>query len=165
MEGAGRILAAENGPRIGVFDVGGWDTHSNQGAGDGQLARRLQALDESFAALKIALGPAWKKTVVVAASEFGRTVAVNGTGGTDHGTAGIAFLFGGAVAGGSVHTEWSGLKPSALKDGRDLPAKTDMRAIFKAALSDHLRIAKQTLDGHVFPDSSAILAPRDLIRA
>jgi uncharacterized protein (DUF1501 family) len=164
MEGAGRILAAADGPRIGVFDIGGWDTHSNQGAGDGQLARRLQALDESFAALKTALGPAWKKTAIVAATEFGRTVAVNGTGGTDHGTAGIAFLFGGAVAGGSVHTEWPGLKPSALKDGRDLPAKTDTRAIFKAALSDHLKIAKQTLDEKVFPDSSGIPAVRDLIR-
>ena len=69
------------------------------------------------------------------------------------------------MAGGTIHAEWSGLKPSALKDGRDLPARTDTRAIFKAALSDHLRIAKQTLDEKVFPDSSAILAPKDLIRA
>jgi uncharacterized protein (DUF1501 family) len=165
MEGAGRILAAADGPRIGVFDIGGWDTHSNQGAGDGQLARRLQALDESFAALKTALGPAWKKTAIVAVTEFGRTVAVNGTGGTDHGTAGIAFLFGGAVAGGAAHTDWPGLNPSALKDGRDLPARIDTRAIFKAVLADHLRIAKQALDEKIFPDSSAILAPKDLIRA
>ncbi|MEA2823764.1 MAG: hypothetical protein QOF03_246 [Alphaproteobacteria bacterium] len=165
MEGAGRILAAADGPRVGVFDIGGWDTHSNQGAGDGQLARRLQALDESFAALKTELGPAWKKTAIVAATEFGRTVAVNGTGGTDHGTGGIAFLFGGAVAGGTIHAEWSGLKPAALKDGRDLPARTDTRAIFKAALADHLKIAKQTLDEKIFPDSSGIPAVRDLIRA
>ena len=96
---------------------------------------------------------------------IGRTVAINGTGGTDHGTAGIAFLFGGAVTGGTVHAEWSGLKPSALKDGRDLPARTDMRAIFKSALSDHFGIAKQTLDEHVFPDSSSVLAPKGLIRA
>src|SRR5712691_10138575 len=96
----------------------------------GQGRGRLPALDEGLVALKTALGPAWRKTAVVAASEFGRTVAVNGTGGTDHGTAGIAFLFGGAVAGGSVHAEWPGLKPSALKDGRDLPARTDTRAIF-----------------------------------
>ena len=164
MEGAGKILAAENGPRIGVFDIGGWDTHFNQGAGDGQLGRRLQALDEGLAALKSALGPAWRKTAIVAASEFGRTVAVNGTGGTDHGTAGIALLFGGAVAGG-IHAEWSGLKTSALKDGRDLPARTDTRAIFKAALSDHLGISSHALDEQVFPDSGAILAPKDLIRA
>jgi uncharacterized protein (DUF1501 family) len=165
MEGAGKILAAANGPRIGVFDIGGWDTHFNQGAGDGQLGRRLMVLDEGLAALKTALGPAWKKTAIVAASEFGRTVAVNGTGGTDHGTGGIAFLFGGAVAGGTIHAEWSGLKPSALKDGRDLPAKTDMRAIFKGALSDHFGIAKQALDERVFPDSGSILTPKGLIRA
>jgi uncharacterized protein (DUF1501 family) len=165
MDGAGKILAAADGPRVGVFDIGGWDTHSNQGAGDGQLGRRLMALDEALGALKTALGPAWEKTAIVAASEFGRTVAVNGTGGTDHGTGGIAFLFGGAVAGGTIHAEWSGLKPSALKDGRDLPAKTDTRAIFKAALSDHLRIAKQTLDEKIFPDSAAIPAPKDLFRS
>jgi uncharacterized protein (DUF1501 family) len=117
------------------------------------------------AALKIALGPAWKKTAIVAASEFGRTVAVNGTGGTDHGTAGIALLFGGVVAGGSVHAEWMGLKPAALKDGRDLPAKTDMRAIFKAALSEHFGITRQVLDDQVFPDSGSILVAKGLIRA
>jgi uncharacterized protein (DUF1501 family) len=165
MEGAGKILAADNGPRIAVFDISGWDTHFNQGAGDGQLARRLQALDEGLMALKMALGPSWNKTAVVAASEFGRTVAVNGTGGTDHGTAGIAFLFGGAVAGGAVHAEWTGLKPAGLKDGRDLPARTDMRAIFKAALSDHFRLPKQALDERVFPDSAAVTPLNGLIRA
>jgi uncharacterized protein (DUF1501 family) len=165
MQGAGKILAADNGPRIAVFDISGWDTHFNQGAGDGQLARRLQALDEGLAALKMALGPLWNKTAVVAASEFGRTVAVNGTGGTDHGTAGVAFLFGGAVAGGSVHAEWTGLNPAGLKDGRDLPARTDMRALFKAVLSDHFRISKQALDEHVFPDSAAVTPLHGLIRA
>ena len=69
MQGAGKILAAENGPRVAVFDISGWDTHFNQGAGDGQLARRLQALDQGLFQLKTALGPAWNKTVVAAASE------------------------------------------------------------------------------------------------
>ena len=165
MEGAGQILAAENGPRIAVFDISGWDTHFNQGAGEGQLARRLQAFDEGLAALKTALGPAWEKTVIVAASEFGRTVAVNGTGGTDHGTAGIAFLFGGAVAGGAVHTEWPGLKPAVLRDGRDLPARTDVRAVFKAALSDHLQVSGRALEDRIFPDSAAVMALKGLIRA
>jgi uncharacterized protein (DUF1501 family) len=165
MEGAGRILAAEGGPRVAVFDITGWDTHSNQGAGEGQLARRLQLLDEGLAALKTSLGPAWQKTAIVAASEFGRTVAVNGTGGTDHGTAGIGFLFGGAVAGGEIHAEWRGLKPSALKDGRDLPAQTDTRALFKAALADHLGVSKQALEDTIFPDSTAAAPPRGLIRA
>ena len=165
MEGAGKILAAADGPRIGVFDISGWDTHSNQGAGQGQLARRLQLLDEGLLALKTSLGPAWKKTVIVTASEFGRTVAVNGTGGTDHGTAGIAFLFGGAVAGGNIHAEWRGLKPSALKDGRDLPAQTDTRALFKAALADHLGVPKLVLEDTVFPDSAAAAGLKGLIRA
>ncbi|HEX3486222.1 MAG TPA: DUF1501 domain-containing protein, partial [Micropepsaceae bacterium] len=165
MEGAGKILAADDGPRVGVFDITGWDTHSNQGAGDGQLARRLQLLDEGLASLKTSLGPAWQKTAIVAASEFGRTVAANGTGGTDHGTAGIAFLFGGAVAGGNIHAEWRGLARSALRDRRDLPAQTDTRAIFKAALGDHLGVPKQVLEANVFPDSGAATAPKGLIRA
>ncbi len=164
MDGAGKILAAEHGPRVAVFDITGWDTHFNQGAGDGQLARRLAALDEGLAALKTALGEAWTKTAVVAASEFGRTVAVNGTGGTDHGTASIAFVMGGAVAGGTIHAEWKGLKSSALRDGRDLPAMTDSRAIFKAILADHLGIAKKSLEDRVFPDSAAAVALKGIIR-
>jgi uncharacterized protein (DUF1501 family) len=164
MEGAGRILAVEHGPRVAVFDITGWDTHSNQGAGEGQLARRLAALDEGFAALKTALGQAWKKTVIVAASEFGRTVAVNGTGGTDHGTASIAFALGGAVAGGTVHARWTGLKSSALRDGRDLPATTDTRAVFKGILADHLGVAKKSLDERIFPDSSEARALPGIIR-
>jgi uncharacterized protein (DUF1501 family) len=165
MQGAGKILASEIGPRVGVFDISGWDTHFNQGAGEGQLARRLQLLDEGLAALKTSLGPAWKKTVIVAASEFGRTVAVNGTGGTDHGTAGIAFLLGGAVMGGGIHAQWRGLNTSTLRDGRDLPAQTDMRALFKAALADHLGVSKRTLEDRVFPESAAAPAPQGLIRA
>ncbi|HEY4265799.1 MAG TPA: DUF1501 domain-containing protein, partial [Micropepsaceae bacterium] len=165
MEGAGRILAAEGGPRVAVFDITGWDTHSNQGAGEGQLARRLQLLDEGLAALKASLGPAWQKTAIVAASEFGRTVKVNGTGGTDHGTAGIGFMFGGAVAGGNIHAEWRGLKPSVLRDGRDLPAQTDTRALFKAALAEHLGVSKQALEEKIFPESATAAAPKGLIRA
>jgi uncharacterized protein (DUF1501 family) len=165
MEGAGKILAAANGPRVGVFDISGWDTHFNQGAGDGQLARRLQALDEGVAGLKQSLGGAWKKTVVVAASEFGRTVHVNGTGGTDHGTAGAVFLFGGAIAGGAIRADWTGLKAPALRDGRDLPAKIDTRAVFKAVLADHLGIPKTVLESRIFPDSIMAAPPAGLIRA
>ncbi len=165
MEGAGKILGTANGPRVAMFDISGWDTHFNQGAGDGQLARRLQALDEGIAALKQSLGDVWKKTVVVAASEFGRTVHANGTGGTDHGTAGVVFLLGGAVAGGKIHADWMGLKPAVLRDGRDLPAKLDTRSVFKAVLADHLGIPKPVIENSVFPDSASAI-PRDgLIRA
>jgi uncharacterized protein (DUF1501 family) len=154
--GAGKLLAREDGPRIAVLDASGWDTHVNEGAGDGQFARRLRALDTALEAMKMALGPVWKKTAVVMATEFGRTAAPNGNDGTDHGTAGAAFLLGGAVGGGSVKAEWTGLKPSALQDGRDQPPRTDLRAVFKATLADHMRVAKRDLDSTVFPDSSGV---------
>ena len=162
MEGAGRILAAADGPRVGVFDIGGWDTHSNQGAGEGQLARRLQALDESFAALKTALGPAWKKTAIVAATEFGRTVDVNGTGGTDHGTAGIAFLFGGPWP--AARSIPNGGAETFRAEGRPRPHPHKTRAIFQRQLSDHLRIASKR-STKKSSDSGGVLAPKDLIRA
>jgi len=154
--GAGKLLARDDGPRVAVLDASGWDTHVNEGAGDGQLARRLRALDAGLDAMKTALGPAWSKTAIVMATEFGRTVAPNGNGGTDHGTAGAAFLLGGAVAGGVVRADWVGLKPSALQDGRDQPPRTDLRAVFKGVLSDHMRVARRDLDTTVFPDSSGI---------
>ncbi|UCG71740.1 MAG: DUF1501 domain-containing protein [Chromatiales bacterium] len=97
---AGRFLAAPDGPRVAVLESTGWDTHANQGAATGQLANRLQGLDRGLEALAGALGPAWADTAVLVVTEFGRTVAVNGTNGTDHGTASCAFLLGGAVAGG-----------------------------------------------------------------
>jgi uncharacterized protein (DUF1501 family) len=163
--GAGKLLAADNGPRVAVFDVSGWDTHVNEGAGDGQLARRLQALDTGLAAFKTSLGPAWNKTAIVMATEFGRTVAPNGNGGTDHGTAGAAFLLGGAVQGGTVKAEWTGLKPAALKDGRDQPPRTDLRSVLKAGLSDHMQIASRDIEMTVFPDSGTAPAIGGLFRA
>jgi hypothetical protein len=101
------------------------------------------------------LGPVWKKTVVAAASEFGGTDAVNGTGGTDHGTGGIGLVTGGAVYGGSGYADWTGLKASALKDGRDLPPRTDTRAIFKTVLADHLHVAKKALRKESSPRAAA----------
>jgi uncharacterized protein (DUF1501 family) len=154
--GAGKLLARDDGPRVAVLEASGWDTHVNEGAGDGQLARRLRALDTALDAMKTALGPAWQKTAVVMATEFGRTVAPNGNGGTDHGTAGAAYLLGGAVHGGVVKAEWTGLKPGALKDGRDQPPRTDMRTLFKGVLSDHMHIARRDLDTVVFPDSAGV---------
>jgi uncharacterized protein (DUF1501 family) len=163
--GAGKLLAGEEGPRIAVFDASGWDTHVNEGAGDGQLARRLRALDQGLDAFKASLGPVWQKTAIVMATEFGRTVAPNGNGGTDHGTAGAAFLLGGAVQGGVVKAEWVGLKPGALQDGRDQPPRTDQRALFKTALADHMGVSRRDLEGTVFPDSGAIAPLNGLFRA
>jgi uncharacterized protein (DUF1501 family) len=163
--GAGKLLAREDGPRIAVLDASGWDTHVNEGAGDGQLARRLGVLDAALDQMKTALGPAWQKTAVVMATEFGRTVAPNGNGGTDHGTAGAAFLFGGAVHGGTVKAVWTGLKPAALKDGRDQPPTTDLRTLFKGVLADHMRVARRDLDTVVFPDSADVKPAGALISA
>jgi uncharacterized protein (DUF1501 family) len=113
----------------------------------------------------MALGPAWGKTAIVMATEFGRTVRPNGNGGTDHGTAGAAFLLGGGVQGGTVKAEWMGLESAALQDGRDQPPRTDQRALFKAALSDHMGISRRDLEESVFPDSGAIAPMSGLFRA
>jgi uncharacterized protein (DUF1501 family) len=163
--GGGKLLAAADGPRVAVFDAGGWDTHFNQGSNDGQLARRLQALDQGLDTLKTSLGPAWSKTTVVLATEFGRTVHPNGSNGTDHGTGGAALLLGGAVQGGAVHAEWTGLSSSALQDGRDQPPRTDLRALFKGLLAEQMGVPASALNAAVFPDSGAVKPLSGLIRA
>ena len=163
--GAGKLLANESGPRVAVLDAGGWDTHFGEGTADGQLGRRLGALDKALDSLKTSLGPTWDKTAVVMATEFGRTVHPNGSGGTDHGTGGAAFLLGGAVAGGKVRAEWVGLKPGALQDGRDQPPRTDLRALFKGMLAEHMGVPKSVLEAGVFPDSASSPPLDGLIRA
>jgi len=163
--GAGKLLAAADGPRVAVLDASGWDTHFNQGSNEGQLARRLLALDQGLDALKTALGPAWAKTAIVLATEFGRTVHPNGSGGTDHGTGGAALVLGGAVKGGTVHAEWTGLSASALKDGRDQPVRTDLRALFKGLLGAQMGVPMGALNETIFPDSGNIVALKELIRA
>jgi uncharacterized protein (DUF1501 family) len=165
-QGAGKLLAASDGPRVATLEASGWDTHVAEGAADGQLARRLQALDLAIDAMRTAMGPeVWNKTAVVMATEFGRTVHPNGSGGTDHGTGGAAFLFGGAVQGGQVKAEWVGLSSGALKDGRDQPAKTDLRALFKGVLAEHMDVPGAALENTVFPDSASAVPIKGLIRA
>ena len=153
---AGNFLAAENGPRIAMLEATGWDTHANQGAATGALANRLQDLDQSLEVLANSLGPVWQDTVVIVATEFGRTVAVNGTRGTDHGTGAAAFLLGGAVNGGQVLSDWPGLAPSQLYQGRDLRPTLDLREVFKGVLRDHFGVAEQQLGTIVFPDSARV---------
>ncbi len=154
---AGRFLAGTDGPRIAVIEVGGWDTHANQGAENGQLGNRLGALDRGLDALRTGMGPAWKEAAMLVVTEFGRTVAVNGTRGTDHGTGGCAFLLGGAVAGGRVITDWPGLTARELHEGRDLRATLDLRSVFKGVLARHLGVAEKILEEQVFPDSRAAM--------
>ena len=162
---AAKFLTAEDGPQIAVLEAGGWDTHANQGAGTGGLANRLAALDESLAELKNGLGGRWSDTVVAVVTEFGRTVSVNGTRGTDHGTAGAALLLGGAVAGGKVVADWPGLGAGDLYEGRDLYPTADIRSVFKSILTDHLGLGDNFIDGEVFPDSTAARAMDGLVRS
>jgi uncharacterized protein (DUF1501 family) len=162
---AGKLMAPGNGPRVAVMDIGGWDTHANQGGARGRLANALQVLAEGLKDLAEALGPAWRRTVVLVATEFGRTAAVNGTGGTDHGIAGAAFLLGGAVAGGRVLADWPGLDGGRLYEGRDLAPTTDLRAVAKAVLIQHLGVPAQAVEQRVFPDSAAARPPAKLLRA
>ncbi len=165
LDGAATLMTSHGGAEIGVLEAGGWDTHANQGAAAGLLATRLEQLDEGVAQLKNALGGIWDRTVLLIVSEFGRTIAVNGTGGTDHGTGGAALLAGGAVQGGRVIADWPGLAPRALYEGRDLKPTLDLRSIFKGVLHDHLSISKTALDGKAFPGSDGVSSHRDLIRA
>jgi uncharacterized protein (DUF1501 family) len=161
---AAGFLKQEDGPKVAVFDTTGWDTHANEGGAEGQLAGRLAALDTGLATLKQELGQAWADTAVLLVTEFGRTAAVNGTRGTDHGTGAAAFLLGGAVAGGRVIADWPGLSARALYQGRDLAPTLDLRCVFKGILAEHLGVPQRALDETVFPDSSAAKPLRGLIR-
>lgn len=162
---AGGFLRQEDGPQVAVFDTTGWDTHANEGGAEGQLAGRLAALDKGLATLKGELGPVWKDTAVLLVTEFGRTAAINGTRGTDHGTATIAFLAGGAVAGGRVIADWPGLSSRALYQGRDLMPTLDLRCVLKGVLDEHLGIPERSLEATVFPQSERARAIRGLMRA
>lgn len=163
MTSAARFLTTPDGPTIAVTELGGWDTHANQGAVSGALANRLAALDTGLGNLRDGLGDTWNRTVVAVVTEFGRTVRVNGTRGTDHGTGTAALLIGGAVNGGKVITDWPGLGKNDLYADRDLLPTTDLRSVFKGVLTDHLEIAPAFIDREVFPDSGTAKPLRDLI--
>jgi len=160
---AAKFLARPDGPRVGALAFDGWDTHANEGASDGRLAQLLGALDGAIAAIETGMGSAWRETAVAVVTEFGRTARINGTEGTDHGTATVALLAGGALKGGRVIADWPGLKQSDLQDGRDLRPTTDLRAVLKGVLKDHLRVADETLANRVFPGSGAVQAATGLI--
>ena len=147
---AGQMLAAPQGPRVAALEIGGWDTHAGQ---VGRLKGPLGQLDRGVQALREALGAEWRRTVVLAMTEFGRTVRMNGTGGTDHGTATVAFLLGGAVTGGRVGGTWPGLRPDQLFENRDLAPTTDLRAVAAGVLRDHLGVPHGAL-ARVFPGTT-----------
>ena len=153
---AAKFLAQPDGPRVGALALDGWDTHFNEGIAQGRLSQLLGSLDNALAAIKANMGPAWRETVVALATEFGRTAHINGTDGTDHGTATVALLVGGALKGGRVIADWPGLKPAALYQNRDLAPTTDLRAVLKGVLKDHLRADDRTLAQNVFPGSDSV---------
>ena len=165
MRAAGTFLSRPDGPRVAMLESTGWDSHATQAQPLGALYRNLAALDAGIGELRKVLGSVWRQTVVIIATEFGRTVAMNGTLGTDHGTGGVAFLVGGAVAGGRVLADWPGLSVANRFDGRDLKTTTDLRAVLKGVLHDHLAVADGHLEGRVFPDSGAAQRVEGLIRA
>jgi len=162
---AANFLKRDDGPRVAMFDTTGWDTHANEGGAQGQLALRLRALDAALETFHDASGPVWRRTVMLVATEFGRTAAINGTRGTDHGTGAAAFLLGGAVAGGRVIADWPSLSRGNLHEGRDLRATMDLRAVMKGVLHDHLGVPQPALDSKIFPGSAAIRAVVGLIRS
>jgi uncharacterized protein (DUF1501 family) len=160
---AAKFLARSDGPRIGALAFNGWDTHVDEGADSGRLATLLGALDGALAAVEKNMGEAWRDTVVTVVTEFGRTARINGTNGTDHGTGTIALLAGGALKGGRVIADWPGLKNANLYEGRDLAATTDLRAVLKGLLKDHLRVTEQALASNVFPGSADVRAMEGLV--
>ena len=153
---AAKFLARADGPRIGALAFDGWDTHANEGALDGRLAALLGALDGAIAAIETNMGDAWRETVVAVITEFGRTARINGTEGTDHGTGTVAILAGGALKGGRVVADWPGLRDADLHEKRDLKPTTDLRAVLKGLLHDHVRVDEAALASRVFPDSVAV---------
>ncbi len=150
---AARFLTQPGGPSVAVISLDGFDTHAAQGAAEGQLAQRLANLDGVIEGLKEGLGPAWAQTVVVAATEFGRTARMNGTRGTDHGTASTLILAGGALKPGGLVGDWPTLQPARLFENRDLAPTLDMRSVFKGVLADHLGVDRRALEAQVFRNS------------
>jgi uncharacterized protein (DUF1501 family) len=159
---AGRLMAKKEGPRIAVLSSEGWDTHS-------ALIQRglklMPSLDGAAANLKKGLGDAWKDTVVLTVSEFGRTAAENGSRGSDHGTGGVSFLFGGAVDGGRIHGDWPGLRPQDLLKGRDILPTIATESVLKGVLGDHLGIGEGALEEVIFPNSRTAPPRSGLLRA
>lgn len=152
--GAGRLMAAPNGPRVAVLSIDGWDMHTQEGGTTGPLNDILVELDQALDDFKSAVGTLWADTVGICCTEFGRTVITNGDSGTDHGIGTVAVMMGGAVKQGFVG-DWPGLATNQLEDG-DLRVTVDLRGVFKGILRDHIGMPASVLESTVFPGSSAV---------
>jgi uncharacterized protein (DUF1501 family) len=159
---AASFLARADGPRIAMIETIGWDTHNQQ---DARLARLLAGFDAMLAAVRAGMGKAWAKTTVLVATEFGRTVAVNGTNGTDHGTASAAMLIGGAVKGGRVLADWPGLSPSALYENRDLKPTMALHALIAGAAGESLIVDPELVTRTIFKEGAGGKPITGLIRS
>jgi len=159
---AASFLSRDDGPRIAMIETGGWDTHSAQST---RLANQLKALDTMLAALRDNMGPAWSKTTVLVATEFGRTAAANGTGGTDHGTGSVAMVLGGAVAGGRVIADWPGLAPRDLYEARDLKPTTSLDSLIAGVASEGLGLDPQRTARALFGQTVATKPLTGIVRA
>jgi uncharacterized protein (DUF1501 family) len=159
---AASFLSRDDGPRIAMIETGGWDTHSAQNP---RLANQLKALDTMLASLRDGLGPLWGKTTVLVATEFGRTAAANGTGGTDHGQGSVAMVVGGAVNGGRVIADWPGLKPNELYQGRDLRPTTGLDAVIAGAASESLGLDPHRTATALFAQAGSTQPMTGLIRS
>ena len=159
---AASFLSRDDGPRIAMIETGGWDTHSAQST---RLANQLKALDTMLAALRDNMGPAWSKTTVLVATEFGRTAAANGTGGTDHGTGSVAMVLGGAVAGGRVIADWPGLAPRDLYEARDLKPTTSLDSLIAGVASEGLGLDPQRTARALFSQTVATKPLTGIVRA
>jgi len=158
---AAKMLGGD-GARIAMIETNGWDTHSGQRA---RLNAQLRNLDQLVASLRAGLGPEWSNTLVVVATEFGRTAKPNGTGGTDHGQASAAMLLGGAVSGGRVVADWPGLSSAALYEGRDLKPTTDLDALIAGALAQHYGLDPARAMATLFPETRGTAFAQSLITA
>ena len=162
MGAAGRFMGKTNGPRVAFVEDDGWDTHANEAL---IVARKIAELDAGLKAFRQSIGPAWKRTIVIVATEFGRTAHINGTGGTDHGTGGSMFLAGGALQGGRVAGHWPGIGSGELYQDRDVHATTDFRSVFKGVLAAHLGVSEPLLESRVFPGSSTAKPMENVVAA
>ena len=163
MQAAARILGADDGPNVAAMEFSGWDTHANQGAAGGALDRLLGQLAEGLIAFRTGMGPAWATTTVVVMTEFGRTARVNGTRGTDHGTAGAGLVIGPRVARSAILADWPGLSDAALFEGRDLKPTLDTRAVLKAVVASSFDLTPAQT-ARVFPGSDGVRAAPNLMR-
>jgi len=154
------FMVQDGGPRIAAISLDGWDTHAGQA---GQINTRLTYLDAVLSGLNTGLGDEWKNTVVVTVTEFGRTARVNGTNGTDHGTASTALVLGGALKPGGIIGDWPGLAQPALFENRDLAPTLDMRSLFKGLLADHMGVDRAALEARVFASSADARAVTGLV--